>query len=165
MMNIKKILVATDFSETSDAAVAYARQLAATFGSALHVVHVAGNVVASAIGLEEYSTDFVGLQRELEDAARKHLEATITETDRKTLAAKLVLLTSNNPAQAIASYARDEGIDLVVAGTHGRGGMQHLLLGSVAERVVRTAPCPVLTVRHAAVRSKPLAAEEVGAHV
>jgi nucleotide-binding universal stress UspA family protein len=53
------------------------------------------------------------------------------------------------PAGSIVEYASGHGIDLIVMGTHGRGGMSHLLMGSVAERVVRTAPCPVLTVREA----------------
>ena len=59
-----------------------------------------------------------------------------------------MLITSNAPAVAIVDYARRERIDLIVTGTHGRGAVAHLLMGSVAERVVRTAPCPVLTVRH-----------------
>ena len=57
-------------------------------------------------------------------------------------------MTSNAPALAIVEYAKGSDINLIVIGTHGRGGMAHLLLGSVAERVVRSAPCPVLTVRH-----------------
>ena len=59
-----------------------------------------------------------------------------------------MLITSNSPALAIVDYARQERINLIVTGTHGRGAVAHLLMGSVAERVVRTAPCPVLTVRH-----------------
>ena len=58
------------------------------------------------------------------------------------------MVTAISPAAAIVDYARREQIDLIVMGTHGRGGVAHLLMGSVAERVVRTAPCPVLTVRH-----------------
>jgi nucleotide-binding universal stress UspA family protein len=64
------------------------------------------------------------------------------------LPTRQVLLSSHAPASTIVEYARQEGIDLIVTGTHGRGGVAHLLMGSVAERVVRTAPCPVLTVRH-----------------
>ena len=64
------------------------------------------------------------------------------------LRARPIIITSNTPALAIVGYARDARVDLIVMGTHGRGAMAHLLMGSVAERVVRTAPCPVLTVRH-----------------
>jgi nucleotide-binding universal stress UspA family protein len=63
------------------------------------------------------------------------------------LPARRVLITSNTPSRAIVDYAKEERIDLIVAGTHGRGAVAHALIGSVAERIVRTAPCPVLTVR------------------
>ncbi len=70
------------------------------------------------------------------------------DEDRALLAARTVIRTSNSPASAIVAYARDANVDLIVMGTHGRGAMAHLVTGSVAERGVRTAPCPVLTVRH-----------------
>jgi nucleotide-binding universal stress UspA family protein len=68
--------------------------------------------------------------------------------DLLALRAKAVIVTSNVPADAIVEYAKDFGVNLIVVGTHGRGVVAHLLLGSVAERIVRIAPCPVLTVRH-----------------
>jgi nucleotide-binding universal stress UspA family protein len=70
-------------------------------------------------------------------------------------------MTSNSPAEAITLYANDAQVDLIIVGTHGRGGMAHLLMGSVAERVVRTARCPVLTVRQAAASSE---AKEAARH-
>lgn len=147
-MTLENILVATDFSEASEAALVYGRELARRFGGTLHVLHVVGNVVAGAVGIEGYTTDFAALQGAAEAAARKQLNAVVTEEDRRALAAKSIVLTSNAPAQSIVSYARDARIDLVVVGTHGRGGTPHEFLGSVAERVGRMAPCPVLTVRH-----------------
>ena len=71
----------------------------------------------------------------------------LTDADRRDLDALAVVRISDAPADEIVGYARDEGMDLIVMGTHGRKAVAHLLLGSVAERVVRTAPCPVLTVR------------------
>jgi nucleotide-binding universal stress UspA family protein len=130
------------------------RELARALGSSLHVLHVVGNVVAGAVGIEGYTTDYVALQREVEDAARKHLDALVTEDDRRALAAKTVVLASNRPAQSIASYAKEAGIDLVIVGTRGRDGIERFAIGSVAERVVRLAPCPVLTVRHPADQGK-----------
>jgi nucleotide-binding universal stress UspA family protein len=165
MMTLKNILVATDFSEASEAALVYARELAEAVGGTLHVLHVAGNIAASAVGVEGYTTDFIALQREVEDSARKRLEALVIETDRRTLSAKTIVLTSNSPAQSIVSYAKDAHIDLVIVGTHGRGGMAHLLMGSVAERVVRTAPCSVLTVRCPAFDSTSPEAGQVAANV
>jgi nucleotide-binding universal stress UspA family protein len=64
------------------------------------------------------------------------------------LHAKPVLVTSSTPAGAIVEYARQSNADLILMGTHGRGAVAHFLMGSVAERVVRVAPCPVLTMRH-----------------
>jgi nucleotide-binding universal stress UspA family protein len=150
MMTLKNILVATDFSEASAAALVYARELAHAFKSALHVLHVSDNVIAGAIGVEGYTTDWPALQREVDDAARKQLDRIVTEKDRQTLAAKTIVMMSSSPAEAITSYASDAQVDLIIVGTHGRGGMAHLLMGSVAERVVRTAPCPVLIARQTA---------------
>ncbi len=148
MIALKHILVATDFSEPSDAALAYGRALARTFGATLHVVHVVGNVPTLVYGAEAYAASMPELQQEVEDAARKQLAELLVDNDRPPLPVRPVLLTSNAPAAAIVEYASGERLDLIVAGTHGRGGVAHLLMGSVAERIVRTAPCPVLTVRH-----------------
>jgi nucleotide-binding universal stress UspA family protein len=130
----------------------------------LHVLHVTGNVVAEAIGIEGNTTDWAALQQEVDNAARKQLEGIVTEDDRRTLSAKAIVITSNTPAQAIVSYANDAYVDLVVVGTHGRGGMAHLLMGSVAERVVRTAPCPVLTVRQTVLTSVSSEASQAVTH-
>lgn len=148
MITLKNVLVAIDFGEASETALAYGRELARMAGATLHVLHVVENVIAGAVGVEGYVTDFASLQREVEESARKQLDSMVTDEDRRTLAAKTVTKTSNSPALSIVSYARDAHIDLIIVGTHGRGGMAHLFMGSVAERVVRTAPCPVLTVRN-----------------
>ena len=154
MFTVKNILVATDFSGASEDAVALARQLGKVFGSTLHVLHVAGNVVAGAVGVEGYTTDFATLQHEVEGAAHKRLDTVITDEDRRALHARGVVRTSSSPADSIVSYAKDEHIDLLVVGTHD-GGAAHPLVGSVAERVVHLAPCPVLMVRHPVEESQP----------
>lgn len=147
MMKITNILVATDFSEASAAALAYGREFARTFGARLHVVHVVENSMMLA-GPEGVGVDFARLQAELETTAQNTLNRIVTQEDRAQLGAATVVRTGNSPAFEIADYAKIEGVDLVVMGTHGRGVMGHLLMGSVAEKVVRIAPCPVLTVRH-----------------
>jgi nucleotide-binding universal stress UspA family protein len=149
MIALKKILVATDFSEPSEAALAYGRELARSFGAALTLVHVVENVLTRAYGVDGGVMMIdPELQRQIEAAARDHVERNIFEEDRKLLKATGVVLVSNTPAEAIVNFARQSNIDLIVMGTHGRGGVAHLVMGSVSERVVRTAPCPVLTVRH-----------------
>ena len=147
MIAIKNIMVATDFSEPSQAALLYGRELARTFGASLHVLHVVEDLVARA-ATDAYPMVLPEMQRDIEDAAWKQLESMLTSADRTTLRARPAVRTAVAPAAAIVDYAAATGIDLIVMGTHGRGAMAHLLMGSVAERVVRTAPCPVLTVRH-----------------
>ncbi len=148
MIALKHILVATDFGEASDAALGYGRELARAFGARLTVLHVADNVLAGTIGIEGYVGAYPDFQRSLEESARAQLDAVVTEEDRKEFNAQAMLRTSASPALTIVTYARDANADLIVMGTHGRGAMAHLLMGSVAERVVRTSPCPVLTVKH-----------------
>jgi nucleotide-binding universal stress UspA family protein len=149
MIALKNILVATDFSEPSEAALAYGRELARNFGAALTVVHVVENVLTRSYGVDGGVMMIdPELQHEIEAAAREQVERNIFEEDRRLLKAAAVVLVSNAPAGAIVDYARQSHVDLIVIGTRGRGGVAHLVMGSVAERVVRTAPCPVLTVRH-----------------
>jgi nucleotide-binding universal stress UspA family protein len=148
MVTLKSILVATDFSEPSDTALTYGRELASRFGATLHVLHVAENIYVTTYGAEAYVAMGPNLQKELEDAARARLDELVIDSDRSGPVTKPIVLTSSSPAFAIVDYAGENGIDLIVMGTHGRGALAHLLMGSVAEKVVRLAPCPVLTVRH-----------------
>jgi universal stress protein A len=148
MLAIKNILVATDFSACSQVALTYARALARQFGATLHVLHAIerpfsdGTNGIGAVGLTGE------LQTALEDAERARLDEVISADDRRTLHATAVLRRLDTPAHAIVDYAQSQHIDLVVIGTRGRHGLAHVVLGSVAERVVRTAACPVLTVRN-----------------
>jgi len=146
MILMNAILVATDFGETSDAALVYGRNLARTFGARLSVVHVAEDVSATA-GQELYAGDLHELQAEVVDTATSRLHSSLCEKDLTVVDARPVVRVSSNPANAIIEYAKEAHVDLIVVGTHGRGPMSHLLMGSVAEHVVRHAPCPVLVVR------------------
>ena len=148
MITLKNILVPTDFGEAADAALAYGRALADRFGATIHVLHVADNIYLQSFGSETYAAIMPELQRDIEEAARKQLDERLIDSDKSGPPTRPVILTSSAPAVAIVDYAKEHEIDLIVMGTHGRGGLTHLLMGSVAERVVRMAPCPVLTVRH-----------------
>jgi nucleotide-binding universal stress UspA family protein len=83
---------------------------------------------------------------DLMNDARKRLDDLLDSVDHQRLRARPIVKVGD-PLRQVVAYARDEAMDLIVLGTHGRSGVAHLFLGSVAERVVRTAPCPVLTVR------------------
>ncbi len=139
MIVLKDILVADDFSSASSAALTYGRAFARTFGATLHVLHVVENLFLKPTAVDPH---------DIKAARARSLHDRLTHDDHTALHAHAVVETSDAPAEAITAYARTNGIDLIVMGTHGRGAMAQILMGSVAERVVRTAPCPVLTVRH-----------------
>jgi nucleotide-binding universal stress UspA family protein len=151
MIALKHVLVATDFGEASDTAVAYGRELARHLGGRLTLLHVvddvASKLVASAIA-SDYLGDFRRVQEDLEQEATRQLDGLLSDEDRRVLGAHAVCRTSGATATEILTFAKEAAVDLLVLGTHGRGAMAHFFLGSVAERVVRLAPCPVLTVRH-----------------
>ena len=139
MIQLKNILIATDFSDASEAALTYARALAQTFNADLHLLHVMENTFLRPIPTEPLA---------LKAAVYNRLNTRLTDADRAALRARAIVEVSDEPAAVIVEYAKSFPIDLIVTGTHGRRGAVHVLMGSVAERVVRTAPCPVLTVRH-----------------
>lgn len=147
MIALREILVPTDFGEPADAALTYGRALADRFGATLHVLHVAESVVMAALGSENYAVVLPTLQEEVEARARQRLDALLIDSDMSGPVTTRNIMTSSAPALAIVDYARDHDIDLIVMGTHGRTGLAHVVMGSVAEKVVRHAPCPVLTVR------------------
>ena len=148
MIALENVLVPTDFGSASDTALQYGRALAERFGARLHVLHVAPDGFLTAAMGYGYASVPVSVQEEIELSARKQLETLLTDEDRQALHARAIVVTHNAPAAAIIEYAKSNKISLIVLGTHGRGALAHLFMGSVAERVVRLAPCPVLTVRH-----------------
>jgi len=135
---IKRILVPTDFSEASDAALMYGIGLARAFGAQLYLLHVPGETGVN------FEADFPMVQ--FETAVRERVDMLVSPRDLITLRPEYALRIGA-PADQIVRYADDRDIDLIVMGTHGRSGVAHMVMGSVAENVVRTASCPVLTVR------------------
>jgi nucleotide-binding universal stress UspA family protein len=137
-MEIRHILAPTDFSAPASQAVTAAYELAQTFGaklSLLHVIEVPAYAIEVALPLEDLERDARReLARLLPEADAAHVEVTR-------------LVNMGVPYQRIVETATTEQVNLIVMATHGRTGLSHLVLGSVAERVVRLAPCPVLTIR------------------
>lgn len=143
-----RIVVATDFSECAQEAGALARRVAAAPGSELIVTHVLTEVPLYGEGLFNIET-----ARKVREGARKWAEEALEDWVAKARAAGLnarAALRTGVAHQEIVALAQSERADLVVIGTHGRGGIARVLLGSVADRVVRLAPCPVLMVREPA---------------
>jgi nucleotide-binding universal stress UspA family protein len=145
-MKVKNILVPTDFSAGSQEAVRYPFDLASSLGAALHILHVLENPYAPGAFMEMYAPPpqyLDDIERQAEERLRNSLTREQQERVRVELSTRL-----GNPASEILDRLDEEpAIDLVVMATHGRGGVARLLLGSVAERIVRSAPCPVLTLR------------------
>jgi len=143
MGDIRKILVPIDFSTHAASALDYAIELAKVFGAEVHLLHC---YQANPIGIAAYEVlSPVDFERDMREAAREQL----CEWRDKVAAEGLEAhehLTPHFPSEAIADLEQEISADLIVMGTQGRSGLSHLLLGSVAERTLRNAACPVLTV-------------------
>ena len=144
-MNFRRILVATDFAESAERALACAVQLARRHGAELILLHVY-------MDLPAYPEVTAGQVEAIYEEQRGWIESALERRARSArtegLLARAVLRTGS-PASTVAEMARREGADLIVVGSHGRAGLDRLILGSVAERVVRLASCPVLVVKSA----------------
>ncbi len=145
MTPFRRVLVAHDFSSFADTALERAAEIAGRYGAALTIVHVYQPIVATIPdGLVLYSAahfaDFMGeINRHLEQLQQRALGFGATSTT--------TVVRQGPPHVELCDYAREHEIDLIVVGSHGRTGLMHALVGSVAEKVVRKAPCPVLVVR------------------
>lgn len=145
MKNIAHILVPLDFSPHSAAALSFAADLARRYEASLHLLHVLKvTVYVLPEGFTIPSPDQIqitadALEQQLQAAKHDALATGVQHVD--------TTLLQGDPAAAIERFAREGKFDLVVMGTHGRTGLKHVAIGSVAEKTVRHAPCPVLTVR------------------
>jgi len=146
MAGFARILVGTDFGEASDAAVNCARVLAWTFGASLALVHVVEDVEADLLMAGGSIALSEARQSKTNAEARARLAAVAATVRQEGLEPTTALLVGE-PAQEVLQYAADHLCDLIVVGTHGRRGVGRLIFGSVAESIVRGAPCPVLTLR------------------
>jgi nucleotide-binding universal stress UspA family protein len=145
MIHLKNILVPSDFSDCSDAAVRYGLALSHAFNARLHLLHVVQDPYTQPWAAEAFPTALGDLLAGWQEQAEVRLRNSVPHHDRANVD---ITCTVATPFAAIVDYARCKDIDLIVVGTHGRGAVAHMLLGSVAEKIVRRAPCPVLTVRH-----------------
>jgi len=141
---ITRILVPTDFSDGSRAALAYALALVQRCGASLHLLHVLEEI-AGAEPLERQLAARTEIERSIEQSAWDDLRKQLGDGDQMPPAIQLAI-EWGAPGVEIVRYARAQNVDLIAMGKHGRGALKHLLLGSVAEQVVRRAPCTVLSV-------------------
>jgi len=147
MIQLKRILVPVDFSEFGKPALTYACEFARRFASDLHLLHVVEDIypmVPEAGMLLPAQGDYLA---ELQASARKALEKLPDPEHCHGIPEIIRSVQTGTPFLEVIRYAKEHDIDLIVVGTHGRSGLVHMLMGSVAEKIVRKAPCPVLTVR------------------
>lgn len=152
----KRILVPTDFSDPSDAALDYARVLAGQFGATIQLLHVVEPPFeAGAFSNEVYLGNIPGMCDTLIREAQAHVASRVRPADVARYGLRTEIITGQSAA-TILEYALHHRVELIVMGTHGRTGMAHLFMGSVAEHVVRKAVCPVMTVRYAPAPEGPI---------
>ena len=157
---IQKIVVPVDFSESCQRATSYAAALARRLDASVHLIHVLPPSTVVTGPLEFYGGDGSEVRERMQQNARARLAAIATGLQHDTN--RIMTEVRTGPTtQSINQAVIDYGADLVIMGTHGRSGLSHLLLGSVAEGVMRTAACPVLVVRAlGGVQTQPLRAAE-----
>jgi nucleotide-binding universal stress UspA family protein len=147
MIDLKRVVVATDFGKTSAAALRYGVEVAATFGASLHALHVITEPLHATWASYAPGATFLGAVERFKAAASDRLESLVPAEDLA--AGRAVLATTwGDASDEILEYASDHDVDLIVCGTHGGCRWDHSAMGSVAESLVRRAPCPVLTVHH-----------------
>jgi universal stress protein A len=146
VVEIRKILAPTDFSAHAENAVRFACGLTQRLGTELHLLHVLSEIVPT--GPDPLLTPVLPPEyyRESEVQSREAL-AKLIQPSWGTPPVVEIAVRWDSPVEGIVEYAREAAIDLIVIATHGRTGLSHVLLGSVAERIVREASCPVLTIR------------------
>lgn len=145
MINIKRILVPTDFSDSARHALGYGVSFAREYGAQLTLLHVV-ETLAVGYASDLFPVPMAEVFQEISGYARAEL-AKLTAQVRERGVDVREIVAQGKPATEIIRVARDETIDMIVLGTHGKGVLDQALFGSTTERVVRKAPCPVLTCR------------------
>lgn len=145
MVNIKNILCPIDYSVYSEMALKYAIEFAEKYQAKLYLVHVLDIRVYDINDPDLYNVNII--DEETINKLRERLLKCVNEDAKSKISVEAVII-QGVPFAEIIRAAKERKIDLIVLGTHGRTGLSHAIMGSVAEKVVRKAPCPVLTIRH-----------------
>jgi nucleotide-binding universal stress UspA family protein len=147
MIDLKRILVPTDFSKHSHNALTYGAAFAEKFGAELYLLHVVQNLAVFIPDAVTVTPPITPPMEEMTAAVRAALDRLVRENKLQHLTVHTEVR-EGTPFYEIIQFARETDIDLIVMGTHGHTGLAHVLMGSVTEKVVRKASCPVLSVRH-----------------
>jgi nucleotide-binding universal stress UspA family protein len=145
VINLKRILVPTDFSESANHALAYGISFAREYEAELVLLHVI-ETLSVGYASDLFPVPMAEVLEEITAYARGELAKLAEQAGERGVTARQVVV-QGKPATEVIRYAKEQAIDMIVLGTHGRGVLDHALFGSTTERVVRKAPCPVLTCR------------------
>lgn len=145
MINLRRILVPTDFSESANHALAYGISFAREYKAELVLLHVI-ETLSVGYASDLFPVPMAEVLEEIGSYARGELEKLVAQAAERGVTARQVVV-QGKPAAEVIRCAKEQSIDMIVLGTHGRGVLDHALFGSTTERVVRKAPCPVLTCR------------------
>jgi nucleotide-binding universal stress UspA family protein len=148
MIRLQKILFPTDFSDLSGHALSYARSFAENYRAELHILHVVDDAYMYVMPIAQGSLPVGPPLADLIKLADAELDRLRTKHFTGPSPPIVLASVSGRPFMEIINYAAQHAIDMIIMGTHGRSALRHVLLGSVTEKVVRRAPCPVLTIRH-----------------
>ncbi|WP_022851313.1 universal stress protein [Limisalsivibrio acetivorans] len=146
MKDIKKIIYPTDFSEPSRTAFDYAVSMAKMCGAQLEILHVMFDET-QVVSFYLPQVTMQNLSVDIEEGAKKEMKKFVEESGELGDIEYTYTLKKGTPFVEIIKHAKESGADMIVIGTHGRSGLEHVLFGSTAEKVVRKASCPVLTIR------------------
>ena len=160
MVNLKKILVPTDLSEYSLAAMEFASTLAVMYAAKLYVLHVTGEAIPLLPSMHGMDIDIDVLKDRVRTDATHEVERFVHQRINPDLR-PIPVIRIGHPASEIKRFAEEEKMDLIVMTTHGRTGLSHMLIGSVAEKLVRTSNIPILTVKPHGARAPLITREEV----
>lgn len=148
MLNLSSIVLTTDLSENSEAAAPYAVALAEKFGASIHLVHVFEEYLYSSVVVEgSLAFDPIKWVDDIESSSKKRLETMAAELSRVNGVQVIPHYLRGEPVAQLLNFVNANAIGCIVMATHGRTGFPHLVFGSVAEKVIRMSPCPVLTVK------------------
>jgi nucleotide-binding universal stress UspA family protein len=147
MIDLKRILVPTDFSKFSQQALMYGAALAEKFGAELCLLHVVQDLAVFIPDMVTVAPPIVPSLEQMTAAVQAAFDRVVVENGLERFSFRREVC-QGTPFLEIIRFAKENDVDLIVMGTHGHSGLIHVLLGSVTDKVVRKAPCPVLTVRH-----------------
>jgi len=147
MINIRTVLCPVDYSIYSEKALNYAIEISLKFQAKLYLLHVLDIRFLDANNPELPTLHTANITNETIDALKSRLLKSVTEEIKGKISVEAIVI-QGIPFTEIIKASKEYNVDLIIIGTHGRTGLAHIIMGSVAEKIVRKAPCPVLSIRH-----------------